>query len=107
MSKPLYVVTALHNTGHGPATSVILVTEDQAKAVARARTAEELSYEFNYGSGVYVYKVALGVTYDHKPGSLTRPHRNPTNDDSLVFYRVRDRDWSQTTPIEIWREEFV
>ena len=109
MSKPMYVVTALHSTGHGPSSSVVMVTTDPQRAFNRARTVEELAYEFSSGDGGDIHKVDLEVTYDHMPGSPTRPHLNPTNQDSLVFYRVMDRDWTAAQPsnTRVWREGFV
>jgi hypothetical protein len=56
----LFVVSAEHNTGHGPAAAVLLVTEDISKALVTARTAKSLGYEFyDSDSGVSIYKVEL------------------------------------------------
>jgi hypothetical protein len=105
----MYIVTALHNTGHGPLTSVVLVTEDPKKALDTARLTQHMAYEFFLDSdhGITVSRVLPEITYDHQPGDSSRPHGTPTNEDAMVYARFLDRDWSKDPPEPCWREVFM
>lgn len=86
----LYVVTALHNTGHGDLASVVMVTKDPKKALSIARfLPHETTYQFYLGgnNGVFVSKITPEVLYDHLPGDPNRSHKKPTDSDALLFFR--------------------
>ena len=96
--QPLYVVTVQHSTGHGPMCSVALVTHSLPNAMQCALKIKDMAYEFNPGDGTSVSAMVPGVVYDHQPGNRTRPHGNPTNQDSQFFWTIKFRDgtWSET-----------
>ena len=96
---PLYVVTVQHSTGHGPMVSVALVTDSRPAAVNCARNVKDMAYEFNADDGATVSKIIPGVVYDHKPGSITRSHGTPTNQDSQFFWMTKNHDgtWREST----------
>jgi len=108
----LYVVTAFHTTGHGPMTSVVLVTGDAKKALDTARNVENMAYEFDdsSGNGIFISRMIPEVTYDHLPGDISRDHGNPTNSDAIVCCREWVPDYSQEHTGEgyplHWRERF-
>ncbi|KPJ85850.1 hypothetical protein AMJ57_01565 [Parcubacteria bacterium SG8_24] len=52
-----YVVTALHDTGHGEIGEPILDTDDLHLAITTARRAEELGYAFNDDSLICVSRL--------------------------------------------------
>ncbi|MBI4142697.1 hypothetical protein HY480_02370 [Candidatus Uhrbacteria bacterium] len=91
-SKLCYVVTALHDTGHGQVASVILVTEDPDRAVQVARDAEELDYEFHEND---TYVAVTREAYD----APVRKHGN-----ALVFIRRRVVDPDKHGK-RAWREQ--
>lgn len=104
----LYVVTALHSTGHGGLASVVRVTENPKKALDTARMTEHMAYEFedNCNDAVTVSKVLPEVTYDHLPGDPRRLHNTPTNSDAILYYREKSRDWNQEGAPVVWKERF-
>jgi hypothetical protein len=91
---PLYVVTVQHSTGHGPMVSVALVTPNLVLATDTARKVRTMAYEFCTDDGVTVSMLRPGVVYDHKPGSLSRAHSTPTNQDAQIFWAIKNREGS-------------
>ena len=104
--NPLYVVTVIHSTGHGPQTSIVLATLSPIRAVDLARQIETMAYEFDSDQGVLIYHIDPEVIYDHQPGNPSRSHGTPTNSDVLVYARTLDQDWSKDPPEPCWSEYF-
>lgn len=72
MSNKLFVVEALHSTGHGPNASVLHMTESLAAAFETLMRAEELGYQFYRDDHVAITCMKIGTVYTKKgPGSRT------------------------------------
>jgi len=64
MAEKVYVVVALHNTGHGEVGTPLIVTGDLVLAVRTARDAEKLGYKFfDTETGVVVHRLEPGRAY--------------------------------------------
>lgn len=50
----MYLVIAVHSTGHGPATSPVVITKRKTVALEAARGVEQLGYEFHDPEETYV-----------------------------------------------------
>ncbi len=61
----LYIVTALHNTGHGIGQALVLATPVEKMAIETARKIEALGYQFyaKEDVGVSVYAVETNRAY--------------------------------------------
>ncbi len=68
----MYLVIALHDTGHGQVESPVLATESVSRALEAARMVEELGYEF-HGSDSYValYMLESEHTYSKMEFNLS------------------------------------
>lgn len=83
----IFVVTALHNTGHGEVASTIMLSSDLVTAVDMVRNVEKCGYQF-YGNGTYV-----AIDHMNFPGFYDK------NEHNVVFIR---RKMSGT-----WKEEWL
>lgn len=81
----MYLVIALHDTGHGQVESPILATESVSKALEAARMVEELGYEF-YESDSYVTLYMLESEHTYSKIEVNLPER--TSAASLKNYPI-------------------
>jgi hypothetical protein len=88
MSKELFVVHVGHNTGHGLAGNVILVSENPAVALAAAFSAELMGYEFYDESYVAVDRLETERAYHKREFTWQMGERTPRH---VVFCRGRRR----------------
>jgi len=88
MSEELFVVHVGHNTGHGLAHNVVMVTENAAVALTAAFSAELMGYEFYDDSFVAVDRLETGRAYHKRDFKWQMGDRPPRH---VVFCRGHRR----------------
>ena len=92
----MFIVVALHDTGHGQVASPVILTEDIGKAYDAAMNVKDLGYEFHQNeTGVGIYRMTSGRAY-------TKDAHKDEEDSPVVFYRRWNR--YQQNWIEEWLE---
>jgi hypothetical protein len=87
----MFVVTALHDTGHGEEATTFCITENIVIAISAAINAEELGFEFYDETYVVVYNLAPNRYYQK------RNFKDETTDPT-IFYRQfnrRTKKWEE------------
>jgi len=90
----MFVAVAHHNTGHGEASSPIIVSDSIVSAVDAARRAEELGFQFYQDeTGVAVFQLNREHLHDKGAMRITDP---PSETNVTVFLRTkRQGEWRE------------
>lgn len=90
----MFVAVAHHNTGHGEASSPLIITESIAVAVETARDAEALGYQFyNDETGVAVFRLLRETRHGKEKMRIVEP---PNDENIIVFVRThRNGEWEE------------
>lgn len=92
----MFIVVALHDTGHGQVATPVILTEDIGKAYDAAMNVKDLGYEFHQNeTGVGIYRMKPGREYPKAA------HQND-EESPVVLYRRWNR--YQQNWIEEWLE---
>jgi len=92
----LYVVSVLHQTGHGPVNTPVMVTHNFSLALKTALEVEDLGYEFTDETGVSIHRLNPETPHPKNLFKLSGDEMPPVVF-PLVFGRMKmGSEWRDT-----------